>query len=199
MIFHSSLLRNSYRNFHKDSQPHRISPMRLAVFLWFLMLLEELPSQRKSIRARSRVLFYTFTRKAPARFRRKRLRYMVSPSFRMRLFPAAGRPWPRRGPATQRPPSPPGAGVGEGAGVSAAADAMLSGREETACSAAWHPAKHSSSTSSAATGPNRKSLIVNTSFPKEKSRVAPCFFRSIYIYTTLVFPMLVSISTVAGS
>lgn len=47
--------------------------MRLAVFLWFLMLLEELPSQRKSIQARSRVLFYTFTRKAPARFRRKRL------------------------------------------------------------------------------------------------------------------------------
>lgn len=85
-----------------------------------------------------------------------------------------------------------------GAGVSAAAEAMLSGREETACSGAWHPAKHSS-TSSAATGPNRKSLIVNTSFPKEKSRVAPCFFRSIYIYTTLVFPMLVSISTVAGS
>ena len=55
LIFHSSLLRNSYRNFHKDSQPHRISPMRLAVFLWFLMLLEELPSQRKSIQACSRV------------------------------------------------------------------------------------------------------------------------------------------------
>lgn len=32
--------------------------MRLAVFLWFLMLLEELPSQRKSIQARSRVLFF---------------------------------------------------------------------------------------------------------------------------------------------
>ena len=175
MIFHSSLLRNSYKNFHKDSQPHRISPMRLAVFLWFLMLLEELPSQRKSIQARSRVLFYTFTRKAPARFRRKRLRYMVSPSFRMRHSPAGGRPWPRRGQATQRPPSPPGAGVGEGAGVSAAADAMLSGWEETACSAAWHPAKHSSSTSSASTGPNRKSLMVNTSFPKEKSRGMPCF------------------------
>lgn len=195
MIFHSSLLRNSYRNFHKDSQPHRISPMRLVVFIWFLMLLEELPSQRKSIQARSRVLFFTFTRKAPARFRRKRLRYMVSPSFRMRHSPAAGRPWPRHGQATQRPPSPPGAGVGEGAGVSAAAEAMLSGWEETA----WHPVKHSSSTSSAATGSNRKSLMVNTSFPKEKSRVAPCFFRSIYIYTTLVFPMLVSISTVAGS
>ena len=175
MIFHSSLLRNSCRNFHKDSQPHRISPMRLAVFLWFLMLLEELPSQRKSIQACSRVLFYTFTRKAPAHFRRKRLRYMVSPSFRMRHSPAAGRPWPRHGQATQRPPSPPGAGVGEDAGVSAAAEAMLSGGEEMACSAAWHPAKHSSSTSSAATGPNRKSLIVNTSFPKEKSRVAPCF------------------------
>lgn len=199
MIFHSSLLRNSYRNFHKDSQPHRISPMRLAVFLWFLMLLEELPSQRKSIQARSRVLFFTFTRKAPARFRRKRLRYMVSPSFRSRLFLTAGRPWPRRGPATQRPPSPPGAGVGEDAGVSSAEETALSSWEGAACSPVRHPAKHSSSTSSAATGPNRKSLMVNTSFPKEKSRVAPCFFRSIYIYTTLVFPMLVSISTVAGS
>lgn len=196
MMFHSSLLRNSYRNFHKDSQPHRISPMRLAVFLWFLMLLEELPSQRKSIQARSRVLFYTFTRKAPAHFRRKRLRYMVSPSFRMRLFPAAGKPWPMRGPATQRPPSPPGAGVGEGAGVSAAADAMLSGWEETACSAVRHPAKHSISTSS---GPNRKSLMVNTSFPKEKSRGMPCFSPVWFLYTILVFPMLVSISTVAGS
>ena len=83
-----------------------------------------------------------------------------------------------------------------GAGVSAAAEAMLSGREETACSTAWHPARHSSI---ASTGPNRKILMVNTSFPKEKSRGMPCFFRSIYIYTTLVFPMLVSISTVAGS
>lgn len=35
LIFHSSLLRNSYRNFHKDSQPHKISPMRLAVFFGF--------------------------------------------------------------------------------------------------------------------------------------------------------------------
>lgn len=157
------------------------------------------PSQRKSIQACSRVLFYMFTRKAPARFRRKRLRYMVSPSFRMRLFPAAGKPWPRRGPATQRPPSPPGTGAGEGAGVSTAEETALSRWEETACSTAWHPAKHSSSTSSASTGPNRKSLMVNTSFPKEKSRGMPCFFRSIYIYTTLVFPMLVSISTVAGS
>ena len=163
------------------------------------MLLEELPSQRKCIQACSRVLFYTFTRKAPARFRRKRLRYMVSPSFRMRLFPAGGRPWPRRGPATQRPPSPPGAGVGEGAGVSTAEETALSSWKGAACSAVRHPAKHSISTSSAATGSNRKSLMVNTSFPKEKSRVAPCFFRSIYIYTTLVFPMLVSISTVAGS
>ena len=160
------------------------------------MLLEELPSQRKSIQARSRVLFYTFTRKAPARFRRKRLRYMVSPSFRMRHSPAAGRPWPRHGQATQRPPSPPGAGVGEGAGVSAAADAMLSGWEETACSAVRHPAKHSISTSS---GPNRKSLMVNTSFPKEKSRGMPCFSPVWFLYTILVFPMLVSISTVAGS
>ena len=159
------------------------------------MLLEELPSQRKSIQARSRVLFYTFTRKAPARFRRKRLRYMVSPSFRMRLFPAGGRPWPRRGPATQRPPSPPGAGVGEGAGVSAAAEAMLSGWEETA----WHPVKHSISTSSASIGLHRKSFIGNTSFQKEKSRGMPCFSPVWFLYTILVFPMLVSISTVAGS
>lgn len=199
MIFHSSLLRNSYRNFHKDSQPHRISPMRLAVFLWFLMLLEELPSQRKSIQACSRVLLYTFTRKAPARFRRKRLRYMVSPSFRTRLFPAAGRPWPRHGPATQRPPSPPGAGVGEGAGVSTAEETALSSWEGAACSAVRHPAKHSISTSSAATGSNRKSLMVNTSFPKEKSRGMPCFSPVWFLYTILVLPMLVSISTVAGS
>ena len=86
-----------------------------------------------------------------------------------------------------------------GAGVSAAAEAMLSGREETACSAAWHPAKHSISTSSAATGSNRKSLMVNTSFPQEKSRGMPCFSPVWFLYTILVLPMLVSISTVAGS
>lgn len=199
LIFHSSLLRNSYRNFHKDSQPHRISPMRLVVFIWFLMLLEELPSQRKSIQACSRVLFYTFTRKAPARFRRKRLRYMISPSFRMRHSPAAGRPWPRHGQATQRPPSPPGAGVGEDASVSTAEETALSSWEGAACSAVRHPAKHSSSASSASIGLHRKSFIGNTSFPKEKSRGMPCFSPVWFLYTILVFPMLVSISTVAGS
>ena len=54
-----------------------------------------------------------------------------------------------------------------GAGVSAAAEAMLSGREETACSAAWHPARHSSS---ASTGPNRKILMVNTSKGEKQGR-----------------------------
>ena len=86
-----------------------------------------------------------------------------------------------------------------GAGVSAAADAMLSGWEETACSAAWHPAKHSSSTSSASIGLHRKSFIGNTSFQKEKSRGMPCFSPVWFLYTILVLPMLVSISTVAGS
>ena len=35
--------------------------MRLAVFLWFLMLLEELPSQRKSIQAQQSDLLYVHT------------------------------------------------------------------------------------------------------------------------------------------